>query len=131
MLRKATVCVAGLASYLSVVGFVNVHAADAKPGSVKEQPTADLHGDPLPPGALVRLGTIRFRYAATSVAYSPDGKLLAAAGADNHIRLFDPATGREIRRLAGHQPRTYNPPRNAKSAFDALVGSVGKGNVTT
>src|SRR5262249_51180681 len=25
----------------------------------------------------------------------------------------------------------YNPPRNAKSAFDALVGSVGKGNVTT
>jgi WD40 repeat protein len=91
---------------------------------------ADLYGDPLPPGALARLGTVRFRYAATAVAYSPDGKLLAAGGSDNHIRLFDAATGKEIRRLAGHQARTFAPAQK-KGAFDLLVGSVGEGNVTT
>jgi WD40 repeat protein len=91
----------------------------------------DISGDPLPQGAVTRLGTVRFRYQATSVAYSPNGKILAAGGTDNHIRLIDAATGKEIRRLTGHQARTFDPPRDAKSAFDLLVGSVGQGNVTT
>jgi WD40 repeat protein len=91
----------------------------------------DLHGDPLPPGAVARLGTVRFRFDATSVAYSADGKLLALGGADNQIRLIDPASGKEVRRLAGHQPRTYQPARDPKNAVDLLVGNVGKGNVTT
>src|SRR5262249_55689112 len=94
-------------------------------------PAVDRHGDALPPGALARLGTVRFRCPATSVSYSPDGKLLAAGCADNQIRLLDAATGKEIRRLAGHQPRTFNPPRDAKNPFDLLVGSVGQGNITT
>jgi WD40 repeat protein len=97
----------------------------------KPVPATDLYGDPLPPGAVARLGTVRFRYAATSVAYSPNGKLLAVGGADNQIRLLDAATGKEIRRLAGHQARSFSPPRNPKSPLDLLVGSVGKGNVTT
>jgi WD40 repeat protein len=33
-------------------------------------------------------------------AFSPDGKTLAAAGWDGFIRLYDPATGKERRRLA-------------------------------
>jgi len=94
-------------------------------------PRTDALGDPLPPGAIVRMGTTRFRFAATSIAYSPDGKMLAAGGADNQIRLFEATTGREIRRFAGHQPRTFSPQRDLKGAFDVLVGSVGKGNVTT
>jgi WD40 repeat protein len=84
----------------------------------------------LPDGAVARLGTVRFRCPATSLAYSPDGKLLAAGTADNTIRLFEAATGREVRRLAGHQPRRYSPARNQRTALDVLVGSVGPGNVT-
>src|SRR5262245_32230740 len=60
----------------------------------------DQHGDPLPPGAIARLGTLRFRPPALfEVAWSPDGKTLASSGYRRPIRLWDVATGKEIRRF--------------------------------
>jgi WD40 repeat protein len=91
----------------------------------------DLYGDPLPPGALARLGTARFRHDSTAIAYSPDGKVLASGGSDNVIRLFDASTGMELRRLAGHLARTFNPSVDRETSFDLLVGSMGKGAVTS
>jgi WD40 repeat protein len=42
------------------------------------------------------------------VAYSPDGKTLASGNGDHTLRLWDAATGREIRKLVGHGGPVYS-----------------------
>jgi WD40 repeat protein len=69
----------------------------------------DRYGDPLPEGAVARLGTARFLHggAVRAVAFSADGTVLASGGDDNLIRLWDTTTGRELRQLRGHENWIY------------------------
>ncbi len=122
------------AACLMVAGTGYLHSANpAVPDAKKDDAKVrmDLHGDALPSGAAARLGTLRFRYGASAIAYSPDGKLLAAGGNDNKIRLLDAVTGQEIRRLAGHAPRSFKPADDPKNPFGALVAHTGEGGVNT
>jgi RNA polymerase sigma factor (sigma-70 family) len=71
---------------------------------------ADLYGDPLPPGAIARLGTARFRQGApvACLAFAPDGKTLATGGnylegSDRAVWLWDVPSGKEVRRFLGHE----------------------------
>src|SRR5262245_12719745 len=68
-------------------------AAKAKPAR------SDLHGDPLPQGAVVRLGTGRCHHpeVVRALAFSPDGKTLAVAS-HHLVVLMDRATGKLLRR---------------------------------
>ena len=60
----------------------------------------DPGDEPLPDGALVRLGTTRFSPGTVihEIAYSPDGQSLATTDGDGDLDLWDAATGR--RRLS-------------------------------
>jgi RNA polymerase sigma factor (sigma-70 family) len=81
--------------------------APSKPAATADDEPAIPH-DPLPPGALARLGTPRFRVGSVvySVALSPDGKLCAGGGfGSSHV--WDTATGKELEplRLDDHKWR--------------------------
>lgn len=65
----------------------------------------DAFGDPLPPGAVARLGTVRFRAAAYAydVLISPDGAALVSGHEDGLIRFFEKESGALIRSVSAHE----------------------------
>lgn len=80
--------------------------AQELPSANQKSPAAapaplDLHDDPLPPGVLARLGTMRFRHPAPGfqAIFSADGKLVFSAGwgRSNHLCVWDFATGKKWR----------------------------------
>src|SRR5262245_37825319 len=65
--------------------------ADPKPGRT------DLYGDPLPPGAVARLGTVRLRHLdASTLGFSRDGKRLISCSGWGSVRVWDAASGKLI-----------------------------------
>jgi WD40 repeat protein len=96
-------------------------------------------GEPLPPGAIARLGPpLRMARADASVpedargavlalAFSPDGRALATGTYDDLVHVWDAGTGREIHRLSGHQERVvavvFSPDGKllASGSFDGTV----------
>jgi RNA polymerase sigma factor (sigma-70 family) len=90
----------------------------------KAEPVAvartDLYGDPLPDGALARLGTVRLRQAGMlQLVFSDEGKTLFSTGLDNHIRRWEVSSGK----LIGSQPITLPPddPFRTPEFHDAFV----------
>ncbi len=81
------------------------NGAPAQPQKTGE-PRTDRYGDPLPLGAIARLGTARFRqnafddgHAISRVLYSPDGKTLVTVGIQGGVNLWDAGSGRLVRRI--------------------------------
>jgi WD40 repeat protein len=99
--------------------------AEAPPAAEGQKPVrTDCHGDPLPPDALVRLGTVRLRHLnpIESVRFSADGKSVIAKGI-HELRIWDVASGREIVKLPKHQAL-----RKALSPDGKTLAVLGKEN---
>jgi WD40 repeat protein len=61
----------------------------------------DRHGDPLPSGATMRLGTVRYRQdeQIERIAYSPDGRYVVTDNGKLGLQVWDARDGRKVRRL--------------------------------
>jgi WD40 repeat protein len=95
------------------------------------KPRVDLYGDPLPAGAIARLGTLRFRSAdgfymmgRSSLEWTPDGRFLVSGGARSAI-IWDAATGSELRRLGDKQGQAFGPASLSPDGKLVAVGGWG------
>jgi RNA polymerase sigma factor (sigma-70 family) len=68
--------------------------AEAPKAEEGKQAKKDLYGDPLPPGVLARMGTVRLRQPYADVRFAPDGKTLISAGGDGIIGFWDVSSGK-------------------------------------
>ncbi len=71
-------------------------------GGKKSTPAdGELYNDPLPKGALARLGTTRFRLGNSiyAMALSPDGQTAVAVAGAPQTQFWDVATGKAVRRI--------------------------------
>ena len=83
-----------------VVGFLTLLLCQWVDAGQERKAAVDGAGDALPAGAIARLGTLRWRHdgTVTTLAYSPDGSILAGSCAGKII-LWEAATGKRIRQL--------------------------------
>ncbi len=133
----ALLVVLGLGAGAGMIGQPNERADEPATDSVQLAPAAeaqppqaerrDRYGDPLPPDAVARLGTIRFRPGGhvDSVAFMPDGKQLVAFGPENDLSVWDAATGKEL--LRHHTAETG---KGIRLRRDALLTPDGRHVVT-
>jgi RNA polymerase sigma factor (sigma-70 family) len=82
-------------------GAVSSPRLPAIPAAREDAEAPPDQAEMLPPGALARMGTLRFCSGHTlqSVAFSPDRKTLASGTKDGTVWLWEAATGKEIRRI--------------------------------
>jgi RNA polymerase sigma factor (sigma-70 family) len=77
--------------------------AAAKSVAEETRPKTDRYGDPLPPQAVARIGTVRWWHGhdrqGCPMVFAPDGKSLVSCDRDKGIRIVDTATGKESRRI--------------------------------
>jgi WD40 repeat protein len=94
---------AGLAAFQSAPAQPARQAPLPPPEVQPQQQTArlDQHGDPLPAGAVARLGSDRWLHGEIAAAgFLPDGKtVVTAAYGDATIRFWEFPSGKEIRRI--------------------------------
>ena len=84
-----------------IIGFSQFCYAD-NPVSRPRSEILDIYGDPLPKGAIARLGTARFRAGDDwfrGLAITPDGTAVIAATGDRSVYVWNTSTGRLIRRI--------------------------------
>jgi WD40 repeat protein len=90
-------------------------------------PADDRFGDPLPDGALARLGSVRLRHADLSdFTVLPDGQTAVTVGQDGVVRTWDLTTGREARAAPLQGARRDGPITVSADGKIATAATAGK-----
>lgn len=84
---------------ISLFGYLAMGTALGAFSTLASPNQTAAHGDALPAGALLRLGTAPLSTGLTSgnVLFSRDGRQLYSWGDDGIVHVWDPATGRQVR----------------------------------
>jgi WD40 repeat protein len=100
------------------------------PAGVGAQSGVDFHGDPLPNGAIARLGTTRLRHdsAVSCLAFSPDNKVRASGG-DGGVRLWQVGTWKLLHHLGEGSRAVGSVPAVAFSPNGAFIATGEAGGV--
>ncbi len=87
-------------------------------------PILDQYGDPLPKGAVVRLGTSRFWVDGVPlrIGFSADGKMVTAAGQVRVLRFWETSSGRLVR----DYPKLAPAPESEATISAVALSSDGK-----
>jgi RNA polymerase sigma factor (sigma-70 family) len=124
----------GVIGFGTVLGFGLEQPPDTPPTlprqAAVEPERTDAQGDPLPPGAIARLGTLRFRNGKDiqALAWAPDGKAVFSVGSGASIVVHDASTGKKVRSF-GADTNDASVPDIVAFAPDgkSLAGLVGAG----
>lgn len=108
--------------WVIAVGWLSVRPAQSQPSVVEGKAPSvkrDQYGDPLPAGAVARIGCGRFRQLdVLQVLFSGDGKTLFALDANGWLVQWDVADGRELARLKGKSWIALSPDGKVLAALD-------------
>jgi WD40 repeat protein/beta-lactamase regulating signal transducer with metallopeptidase domain len=108
LMKKATILLAAAA--LVALNVLRVELVAKEPTSNQPPeagatigettPGTDQYGDPLPDGALARMGTVRLRHGdmVRHLVFSPDGRLVGSWGEDQAFCVWEAASGRLLHR---------------------------------
>src|SRR5439155_19519556 len=99
VVSEALVAVAALAGGIGMLPQQPAPQAPVaeKPAEQRRGPRTDLYGDPLPEGAVARLGSIQLRHPGLSdFAFLDGGKTVLTVGTDRVLRFWDVATGKQV-----------------------------------
>lgn len=98
------------AKMVLAVGFLASLLA-SEPRRSDERTLLDVYGDPLPPGAMARFGSLRWRLpnAIEMVAVSPDGEQVAAVNSDGAVAVWEKDGGRLLHEMRGSKTGEASP----------------------
>jgi WD40 repeat protein len=95
---------------LTVTQLADAEPPDQTPPASRKQAQTDRYGDPLPEGAVARLGTQRLTLAgAVYLTFSSDGRRLAAHDGSHNLRVWEVASGKEIVRITTPRSNVRGP----------------------